>query len=152
MDQAIVMSKVSLAVKIAIFLSPLVTVQQVHAQVITQKHEDSVMQPPMISAQRLPPPFIAPLTINEVTYQLDNVKDEDVTYASTVLIASDKTGCELWRIEIYRIVFDTQLETDVQEVFPTSLTYDEHKQIVTVVNETGNTFDIDLVSKQVVTQ
>ncbi|MGQ8367247.1 hypothetical protein [Glaciecola sp. 1036] len=98
---------------------------------------------------RLPPPYIEPVTIDEIRYYLDNIRNSEVSFSITYLFAVDANYDEIWRIPVYVTKFDTSIETDVQEVYPISLDYNRDKHSFVIENEAGDIYTFDLSSMEV---
>lgn len=67
-----------------------------------------------------------------------------------VLVAiNDDSGEELWTLQIYQTIYDEAEETDVQDVFIKTLKLNWRGTKLTIENERGKTFEVDLESKEV---
>jgi outer membrane protein assembly factor BamB len=60
---------------------------------------------------------------------------------------NDRTGKLLWKIEVYQIKSDPQMETDVQDVFISALSIERGKLIVE--NEAGAKYSVDLKTRAI---
>ena len=60
-----------------------------------------------------------------------------------------KTGEELWLLKVYDVSYDGDMEADKQDVFVTSLEIDRTGRFLTVENEAGDHFIVNLASREV---
>jgi len=80
-----------------------------------------------LAAKRSAPPVVAPLDLDGVEYSpvYERPKDSgSLTFAAYVQATNVKDHKLLWRALVYRIVYVAKQETDVQDVYITSLTLD----------------------------
>jgi hypothetical protein len=61
----------------------------------------------------------------------------------------EKTGKELWLLKVYDVSYDGDMEADKQDVFVTSLEIDRAGRRLSVENEAGDCFSVDLESRKV---
>ena len=66
-----------------------------------------------------------------------------------VVAIDEKTGDELWLLKVYDVTYDGDMEGDKQDVFVTSLEIDRAGRRLTVENEAGDRFTVDLASRKV---
>jgi hypothetical protein len=66
-----------------------------------------------------------------------------------VAAIDEKTGDELWLLKVYDVTYDGDMEGDKQDVFVTSLDIDTAGRRLTVENEAGDRFAVDLESRKV---
>lgn len=66
-----------------------------------------------------------------------------------VAAIDEKTGDELWLLKVYDVAYDGDMEADKQDVFVTSLEIDRAGRRLTVENEAGDRFAVDLASRKV---
>jgi hypothetical protein len=66
-----------------------------------------------------------------------------------VAAIDEKTGDELWLLKVYDVSYDGDMEDDKQDVFVTSLALDRDGRHLTVKNEAGDRFAIDLATRKV---
>lgn len=66
-----------------------------------------------------------------------------------VAAIDEKTGDELWLLKVYDVTYDGDMEADKQDVFVTSLEIDRAGRRLTVENEAGDRFAVDLASRKV---
>jgi outer membrane protein assembly factor BamB len=101
-------------------------------------------------AKRGAPPDVPPIAVNGIEYSAPHWgrtsgKQQNGGYIE----ARDlKTGKLLWELRIYEIKYDPELETDVQDVFITSMQLADGK--VYVANEAGDKFVVDLSQRKVI--
>jgi len=66
-----------------------------------------------------------------------------------VAAIDEKTGDELWLLKVYDVTYDGDMEGDKQDVFVTSLEVDRAGRRLTVENEAGDRFTVDLETRKV---
>jgi len=66
-----------------------------------------------------------------------------------VVAIDEKTGDELWLLKVYDVIYDGDMEGDKQDVFVTSLEIDRAGRRLTVENEAGDRFTVDLETRKV---
>jgi len=101
-----------------------------------------VMSQDKAMGKRRAPKEVAPVTYQGVTYttSLDPPGGD--------LVASDaQTGKKLWDLQVYPVVIDPKKETDVQDVYITSLKIERGN--LRVVNEHYETYEVDLKTRNV---
>jgi hypothetical protein len=92
-------------------------------------------------AKRLPPADVPPVTYEGVRYEAPHFDNPCGQNGGCVVAYDDATGAQLWALKIYCTQYDSGLETDVQDVFITSLSVENGQLIVT--NEKNLQFTID---------
>ena len=93
------------------------------------------------SAKRSAPAPVPVLVSGDVVYSAPH---EAMGY----VVATDaKTLKELWRVQVYTVKIDPELERDVQDVFITSLALKDGS--VAVTNEKGSHFMLDPATRKV---
>ena len=79
-----------------------------------------------VLAKRGEPKPVKPVSLDGTEYRLEYEqlqKEKNPIGMKAFVVAKDeKTGKELWKAELYQITYDLQLETDIQDVYGTSLT------------------------------
>lgn len=95
-------------------------------------------------AKRSAPVAVAPVVIKGVEYSAPH---EAMAFVVAKGISSGK---ELWRVRIYEVRVNAELERDVQDVFITSLTEKDGSLLIT--NERGEKFTLDLQTRKVTRQ
>jgi outer membrane protein assembly factor BamB len=95
-------------------------------------------------AKRPAPAPVAPVVADGVRYSAP------MGAMSFVVAAAADTGKELWRMRIYGVRVDPNLERDVQDVFITSLEVKQGMLIIT--NERGEKYALDLKTRKVTRQ
>lgn len=104
---------------------------------------------PTPSAERQEPVYIDDVLVDGTSYFLDNIKHDDLSGATTFLFAMNAQNEELWRLAVYTTTFDSKLETDVQEVYPISLDYNQDTHSFVIENESHVHYTIDLKTRKV---
>ncbi len=89
---------------------------------------------------------VAPVSKNGVRYEeLRASKSRGFGQNGGVLVATDeKSGKELWTLQIYKTEYDPQEEQDVQDVFFTELQVNWLGTKLTIINERKKTFEISI--------
>jgi outer membrane protein assembly factor BamB len=95
-------------------------------------------------AKRAAPRTVAPVLADGIRY---SAPPEAMGF---VVAAAADSGKELWRMRIYEVRVDPNLESDVQDVFITSLTLKDGALIIT--NERGEKYALDLKARKVTRQ
>jgi hypothetical protein len=102
------------------------------------------------SADRLPPPDVAPVEHDGVRYaQAADGHAVGLDQVGGVLVATDiASGKQLWALAVYANPIDAKLEADVQWVFFRAMDFgaDGHLH---VVNEAGKKFVVDVAKRTV---
>jgi hypothetical protein len=103
------------------------------------------------SGDRLPPPEVSPIEQNGIRYwQAEDGNEVGHDQVGGVLVATDiSSGEQLWTLAVYENPIDSKLETDVQWVFFTSMSFDPDGRL-RIVNEAGKTFLVDIDAHSVV--
>ena len=71
--------------------------------------------------------------------------DQNGGYVAAI---NEKTGEELWLVKVYDVTYDGDMEPDKQDVFVTSITLDRASRRLTVENEAGERYAVDLAASQ----
>jgi hypothetical protein len=66
-----------------------------------------------------------------------------------VAAVNEQTGEELWVQKVYEIVYDDDLEADKQDVAITDLKLSRWRNRLTVKNERGERYELDLATREV---
>ena len=93
-------------------------------------------------AKRLPPPEVKPITKGNFIYYASSDSFNDQSFG-TVRIESVDEPKYFYRIPIYAIEEDTNLERDVQWIEIKSMEFKDDETI-TIVNERNNTFELNI--------
>ena len=72
--------------------------------------------------------------------------DQNGGYVAAI---DEKTGEELWLLKVYDVTYDGHMEQDKQDVFVTSMTLDRAGRRLTIENEAGDRYAVDLASRKV---
>jgi hypothetical protein len=94
-----------------------------------------------IVAKRLAPKPVATVKANGVEYSAPH------EFMGFILATDMRTHEELWRQQIYSVHINPELESDVQDVFITSLVIDDG--ILFITNERNETYALDLTTRKV---
>lgn len=108
------------------------------------------MPPPGLpEASRAAPPSVPPVVHDGVLYEAMTDHDvPDLDPQTTYLVARDAaTRRPLWTVALYRIELIPHLETDVQDVFLTSLKLSADGKRLLVDDEAGRHFVVDIATR-----
>ena len=64
---------------------------------------------------------VLPITVGEKTYSLETLTIGELQAQAHEVVCKTKGGAEIWRTRIYENTFNTDVETDVQEVYAVDL-------------------------------
>lgn len=95
-------------------------------------------------AKRSAPAAVPPVVIKGVEYSAPH------DAMAFVVAKGIGLGKELWRVRIYEVRVNPELERDVQDVFITSLSEKDGALLIT--NERGEKFTLDLQTRKVTRQ
>jgi hypothetical protein len=99
--------------------------------------------PDKIYASRGAPPVIKPIVYKGVRYEAP------WSARGTLIALNDKTGKELWRLLVADYRIDTTVETDVQEVYLATLSLSSDGKEMSIVDESGVPYIVNLESRKV---
>jgi hypothetical protein len=98
-------------------------------------------------AKRTAPREAAPLVAGGVRYQVLHdrylANDRPAGLRAYIEAWDVKSNKRLWKVKVYEIVYDRNLETDVQDVYIESLKLDGKKLTATTENKKAYRVDID---------
>jgi hypothetical protein len=98
-------------------------------------------------AKRTPPPDVPPVVYEGVRYEAPPFSNDCGQNGGSVVAYDSATDAQLWTLQVYCTQYDPNLETDVQDVFITSLEIENGR--LSVVNEKGLHYTIDLKTHDV---
>jgi hypothetical protein len=99
------------------------------------------------SAKRAPPAAVPAVVHEGRRYEAPHFINPCGQNGGCVVARDDATGAQLWALKVYCTKYDSQLETDVQEVFITSLAVEGGRLGVT--DEKSRHFAVDLGTRAV---
>ncbi len=97
-----------------------------------------------VFAKRSAPADVAPIVIKGVEYSAPH------DAMGFVVVKGISSGKELWRVRIYEVRVNPELERDVQDVFITALVAKDDTLLIT--NERGEKYALDLKTRKVTRQ
>jgi MYXO-CTERM domain-containing protein len=98
-------------------------------------------------AKRAAPTEVPPIVDGNVRYEAPHFNNPCGQTGGCVVAYDNASNAVLWSVQVYCTHYDTSVETDVQDVFITSLAVD-HGQVL-VTNEKAQHFTIDPASKRI---
>jgi hypothetical protein len=100
-----------------------------------------------VFAKRAAPQSVTPLVFEGVRYEAPHFSNPCGQNGGCVVAYDVATGVRLWFLTIYCVTYDPGVESDVQDVFITSLTSGDG--VVLINSETDHHFSIDLGTRSV---
>jgi len=101
-------------------------------------------------AKRMAPEAVAPVTTEKAVISVPHFpKGKRAQNGGVVEAHHPETKKLLWRIQVYRTVYDKNLEKDVQDVFIKSLSFDKSHNLLIMSDEKGRLFVLNLKTKNV---
>ena len=102
-------------------------------------------------AKRRAPEKVVSISRGDITYKIPHTVRANDSYLKGGIVEAyeTKTSKLLWRIEVYKIKYDPNLERDVQDVFITSVKFSEDGKSLIIVDEKRRLFEVDLASRKV---
>jgi hypothetical protein len=107
---------------------------------------------PHIAAKRRAPPQVAAVTLDGVRYEQAVLTHDEAGGGQRTgyLAAHGGTSDErLWRVRVYELQVDPQLEGDVQEVWFATMTASPGGHELLIANERGDRFAVDVRTRAV---
>ena len=97
--------------------------------------------------------YVKPVSKNGIRYEeLRGARSRGFDQNGGILVATEEsTNKEIWTLKVYKTEYDSQEETDVQDVFFTKLKFNWFGTNLIIVNERQKTFEIDVKAKKVLT-
>jgi hypothetical protein len=102
-------------------------------------------------AKRKGPVEVAPVTVGGLRFEAIHWGDERGLGQNGGYIAAidPASGKELWTLKIYDIAYDPDLESDVQDVFITSMSKTLFGQKLNIRDEQGRSYVVDPTTRTV---
>jgi len=97
--------------------------------------------------RRVAPKPVAPLVYDGVRYEAPHFNNPCQQNGGCIVAFDNATGAQLWYARVYCTVYEPNLESDVQDVFITSMAADAGQLEIT--NEKGLRVVVDLGTRQV---
>lgn len=101
--------------------------------------------------RRAAPQRVKPLVINGVRYEvtlrghLRGFKQP----GGVIVAINEKTGEEVWALQVYSVQYDAAEEQDVQDVFITAISISSDKKELVITNERLEKYTVNLASRQI---
>ena len=104
-------------------------------------------------AKRSGPADVKPIIAGDYIYTVPHWSGENGTMQNGgyIQVLDAKTGVEVWGVQIYKTQYDDNLEKDVQDVFILRMKINFSNTVLTVIDELGRQYEIDLKTKKVQT-
>jgi len=101
--------------------------------------------------KRVGPPLVAPLVMDDLRIEAIHWgKERGFQQNGGYISVKDKTTeKELWTLKVYVIKYNTQMESDVQDVFIESLSKGIEKGTINVIDEMNRHYVVDLKTRTV---
>ncbi|MFT5470509.1 MAG: hypothetical protein ACI8UO_005638 [Verrucomicrobiales bacterium] len=106
----------------------------------------------LASAKRIPPPEVQPIEVSGVVYSVPpfSTDDNGNSLIGGVVEARDSQAKKLlYRVVIYKTKYDSNLETDVQDVFIKTLTHDKIHDLLILSDEDDRVYVLSLSTRKV---
>lgn len=106
----------------------------------------------MPAADRLPPPDVAPVTVDGVRYEVIHWGKERGLEQNGGYIAAvePESGKELWTLKIYNVEYDPEgFGYDMQDVFIRRMRKSWFAKRLEIEDENGRRYKVDLATRQV---
>lgn len=101
-------------------------------------------------AKRTAPAQVPAITTDKAVFSVPHTPmGERAQSGGFVEARNPKTKKLLWRIQIYKTLYDPGLELDVQNVFITTLSYDKIHNLLIMSDEKKRVFVLNLVTRKV---
>ncbi|MCQ8128850.1 hypothetical protein [Methylomonas rivi] len=106
----------------------------------------------ILMAKRVGPKDVPAVTIKDLRFEAIHWgKDRGLAQNGGYIAAFDKTsGEELWTLKIYDIVYDSDLESDVQDLFIKSMKKSWFGNKLKITDERGRQYTVDTNTRTVV--
>ena len=100
-------------------------------------------------AKRIAPAKVAPVVTEEAVYSVPHFSNGQPHNGGVIAAHDPKTKKLLWRAVVYEVVYEKPLETDVQDIFITTLSLDKEHGLLIMSDESGRLFVLELATKKV---
>ena len=102
-------------------------------------------------AKRAAPKDVPPIVTDKATYSVPHVRMPQFSMRNPGFVEAHhpETKKLLWRIQIYNIKYDPELEQDVQDVFIKTMSLDKKSNSLLVSDERSRTYVLNLTTKKV---
>ena len=101
-------------------------------------------------AKRIAPKEVPPVKTDKAVFSVPHFPGGDRAQNGGVVEAHHpKTKKLLWRIHVYETVYDKDLETDVQDVFIKTLTFEPTHNLLIMSDERSRIFVLNLATRKV---
>jgi hypothetical protein len=98
-------------------------------------------------AKRVAPQAVPAVVYEDVRYEVPHFSNPCGQNGGCLVAYDDATGALLWSLKIYCTAYDSHLESDVQDVFVTTLDVSDGRLVI--VNEKNSTFTVDPSTRNV---
>lgn len=105
----------------------------------------------MAYAKRVAPLDVEPVIYNGLKYSAPHwgMENDATQNGGYILISNIKTESEVWRGQIYKTKDFNNIETDVEDVFITSLVLNKNEETLLIKTENGDVFKFFINTREV---
>ena len=100
-------------------------------------------------AKRTVPEKVAPVVTEEAIYSVPHFSNGQPHNGGVIDAHDPKTNKLLWRVVVYKVVYNNDIEGDVQDIFIKSLALDKDHGLLIMSDERDRMFVLDLATKKV---
>ena len=102
-----------------------------------------------VMAKRIGPPKVAPIVTKSAIYSAPAFHHAYDHHGGVIEAREPGTEKLLWRVRVYEVVYEKNLETDVQDVFIRTLSLDKEHGLLIMSDESNRVFVLDMDTKKV---
>lgn len=133
-------------VLVSVLQRPALAATETGAPASSPKTSGGMPQPKRVAA-----PAVEPVTIGKLRFQVIlRGKERGLAQNGGYIAALDAASLkELWVLRVYEIKYDPSLETDVQDVFITSMSKRLFRDVLKITDENGRSYLVDINTRKV---
>jgi hypothetical protein len=107
---------------------------------------------PSVAAKRRAPPQVPPVKIGDVRYEQARLGPQEAKGLRSGYLAAYKGDSDtmLWRVKVYDVAYDPQLEADVQDVWFRKMSVSPDGKQILIENEIGDQFAVEIAGDHAV--
>ncbi len=99
---------------------------------------------PPVAAKRRAPPAVSAVMLDGIRYEQAVLAAGDAQRTGYLAAYKGSSDERLWRVRVYELRTDLMLESDVQDVYFTTMTASADGHEVVIENEAGGRFAVDV--------